>query len=225
MNRFSRCTSGAAFIEFAAVFPIILLLTLGAIDFGFLTVKIMSVRKASYMGARLASLVDPVATGINAPPAGTMAGAECFDHATGQRTGNCTIPPATVCTGGLSAGTCCPVGSKPGQCTSNYPWNETSFTAIQEEMSKFLLVDTLDRRQLQVTYEPTIYGHAQRAGGAPMSVTVSVRCTTYPFYMLYPLMGWALPGQPADCKGIPGTGLPLSPFPTTVQSEDLSTDN
>lgn len=228
MNRFLRSSSGAVFVEFTAVFPIILLLTMGALDFSFLMIKWVSASKATYAGARLASIMDPVASGINAATGGTSgstAGASCFNQGTGESSGKCTAKAATVCTGGTSGGSCCPVGTKPGQCTANYAWNESTFKAIYDEMDKFLLAGSLDRRQLQITYEPTDFGFAMRPVGAPMNITVSLRCQTYPFFMLYPLMGWALPGQPSDCAGIPGSGVRLPAFPTTVGSEDLSTVN
>lgn len=225
MDRFARCTAGAAFLEFTAVFPLVLVLTLGALDFTFLMIKWVSMSKATYMGARLVSIMDPVAIGINAVTTGTTAGASCFNQGTGQPSGSCTVAAATVCTGGVSNGSCCPPGSTPGQCTANYQWNEATFSAVVAEMNRFLLTETLDRRQIQITYRPTDFGFARRPIGAPMNITVSVRCITYPFYLLYPLMGWALPGQPSSCSGIPGSGINLPAFPTTVGAEDLSTDN
>lgn len=225
MNSLRRATSGATFVEFTAVFPIILLLSMGALDFSFLMIKWVSTSKATYAGARLASIMDPVAIGINAATTGSTAGASCFDPKTGKAVASCTLKAATICTGSTTNGTCCPLGTSPGSCTPNYPWNEATFKAIYDEMDKFLLTEGLDRRQLQITYEPTAMGYAMRPVGAPMNITVSVRCQTYPFYLLYPLMGWAFPGQPASCAGIPGSGLRLQSFPTTVPSEDLSTVN
>jgi len=162
---------------------------------------------------------------VNAGTTGTTAGASCFDQGTGNASGKCTLKAATVCTGGVSGGTCCPVGSTPGTCTVNYAWNEASFTAIYDQMSQYMLTEGLDRRQLQITYEPTEFGFAMRPVGAPMNVTVSLRCMTYPFFLLYPLMGWALPGQSSDCNGVAGSGVRLPAFPTTVPGEDLSTVN
>lgn len=225
MSRFSRHSSGAAFIEFTAVFPIILLLTLGGIDFTILMIKWVSLHKAADIGARLASVMDPVAIGINAATTGSSAGAACFNPADGTPTGNCTAKAPTTCTGGTANGSCCPPGSNPASCAPNYPWKEDTFGKVLAEMNRYMLIDTLDRRQLQISYEPTGFGYAMRPVGSPMNVTVSVRCTTYPFYLLYPLMRWVFPAKPSNCNGIPGSGMSLPGFPSTLPAEDLTTED
>lgn len=228
MSRDRRSTSGAAFVEFTAVFPVILLLTLGGIDFTILMIKWVSLHRATDVGVRLASLTDPVAIGINAAtPAtgGAAPGTACYDFSTHQTTNKCATKPSTICTGGVTNGKCCPVGSNAASCTPNYQWNESTFQKVIAEMNRQMLTEALDRRQVQIAYEPTGYGYAMRPVGSPMNITVSVRCTTYPFYLLYPLMGWAFPAKSADCAGIPGSGMSLPNFPSTLPAEDLSTAN
>lgn len=217
--------SGATIVEFSAVFPIILLICFGAADFTVLTIKWLSLNKATYAGVRMTAVLDPVAVGVNAAIEGGAAGASCFDPATGDPNGNCQTVAATVCTGDASGGKCCPTGSSPLSCSPNYPWNEVTFQKVLTEMNRFVLIGSIDRRQLQITYQPTNYGFAHRPVGAPMNVTVAVRCSTYPFYLLYPLMGWAMPGRPASCSGIPGSGINLPEFPSTIAAEDLKTEN
>ena len=225
MTSLRTSDAGASFVEFAAVFPIILVICFGAADFTILTVKWVSLNKATYAGARLAAVQDPVATGINSPTEGGAAGEACFNYDRGTDSGNCQINAPTTCTGSASGGKCCPVGSDPSGCSANYPWNEATFQNVLNEMNKFMLTDSIDRRQLQITYQPTRYGFAHRPVGSPMNITVAVRCSSYPFYLLYPLMGWAIPGRPASCTGVPGSGVSLPDFPSTVTAEDLSTDN
>lgn len=223
-KRASR-SRGATIIEFTAVFPVLMLLVMGTMDIAILSLKWVSLSKATYAGARLSTVLDPVAVGINARTPGSFAGAACFNHDDGTPSGNCTINAATVCTGGTSSGSCCPVGSNPTTCSPNYQWNETTFQAVLTEMNKFMLTETLDRRQVQITYQPTSFGFAQRPMGAPMNITVSVRCVTYPFYLLAPFMKWVFPAGPATCSGIPGTGISLPAFPTSLPAEDLSTND
>lgn len=225
MNRFLRTASGAAFIEFAAVFPVLLMLIMGTMDFSVLALKWVSLSKASYAGARLATVIDPVAIGVNAKTPGTVAGASCFDFDSGVATGACDMNAATVCTGAATGGSCCPVGATPGSCTSNYQWNEASFAAVLAEMNKYMLTESLERGQLQISYQPTDFGFAQRPVGPPMTITVSVRCVTYPFYLLAPLMKWVFSTMPASCAGIHGTGMSMPSFPTSLPSEDLATND
>jgi len=211
-------------VEFTVVFPIILLICFGAVDFTLLTIKWVSLNKATYAGARLVAVQDPVAIGINSITEGGAAGDSCFDSY-GNDSRKCTINAGATCTGDASGGRCCPVGSNPSSCAAIYAWNETTFQAVLDEMNKFMLTDSIDRRQLQITYRPTYYGFAHRPVGSPMNITVSVRCATYPFYLLYPLLGWAMPSRPSSCADVPGVGASLPEFPTTLPSEDLSTVN
>lgn len=213
MDRLVRDSSGATYIEFTVVFPLLMLLLLGGIDFSFLMIDWMSLNRASYVGARMATVVDPVATGVNAATAGTTAGASCFDYTTGASTGNCTARASAVCTGAATNGT----------CTGGYTWNETSFQTIFSEMNKYMLFSPLDRRQVQISYTPTGFGYAQRPIGPPMNVTVSFQCVTYPFYFLGALMHWVFSAPSGGCVGISGSGMALPQFPTTLPSEALST--
>lgn len=229
MSSRSRNARGASFVEFTAVFPILLLLTMGGMDFTLLMIKWVSLHKAADVGARKASLMKPVAIGINDPTTGSAAdvaaGTACYDFTTHATTGKCVAKVATVCTADASGGRCCPLGSNPASCAANYQWNEATFAKVLGVMNGYMITGSLDRRQVQITYQPTGFGYAQRPVGAPMNVTVSLRCTTYPFYLLYPLMGWAFPAKPSDCAGVPGSGLVLGSFQSTVPAEFLNSSN
>ena len=213
MDRLLRDSAGATYIEFTFVCPFLMLLLLGGIDFSLLMIDWVSLSRASYAGARLATVVDPVATGINAATAGTTGGASCFNYTDGTSTGNCTARASAVCTGAATNGT----------CTGGYAWNETSFQTIFTEMNKYMLFGALDRRQIQISYTPTGFGYALRPIGPPMNITVSFQCVTYPFYFLGALMHWVFAAPGSTCTGISGGGLALPQFPTTLPSEALST--
>ncbi|PZF78185.1 hypothetical protein DK847_07170 [Aestuariivirga litoralis] len=218
-------TGGATFFEFTVVFPLVMLVVLGSIDAAVLFMNWSSLGRATYVGARVAVVSPPIATGINAPTAGTAGGQSCYSFSTGAATGKCTEKAATVCTASATAGsgTCCPLNSNVSSCTKNYDWNEASFTKILDAINNGSSTIALDRRQLQVRYEPMGLSYVQRPVGTPMLVTVSVRCIRYPFYFLQPLLGWAFSGASAGCQGIgQPTGFPLPSFSTSLPSEDLN---
>lgn len=215
-NRLTSDERGATFVEFTAVFPFLMLLLLGTVDVGLLMVDWASLNRATYAGARFAAISDPVATGINAPIAGTLKGQSCINPATGASTANCTARAAT---------TCVATGSPTGGSCPGYTFNNTAMDAIVTEMNKLMILGTLDRRQVSVTYTPTNIGYVGRSDGFPVNITVGIRCFKHKFYFLEALMGWAFPAAGSECNGVPmTTGILLPAFATTLPSEDLKTN-
>lgn len=219
-NSFRQDTSGAAFVEFTVVFPMLMLFLLGTVDVTMLMVNWASYNRATYAGARFAAISNPVAPGINAAISGTKAGQNCINSTTGAASGNCTARSATTC---IASG-----AVTGGSCTNGYTWStasDTALDAIVTAMRQLLLVGTLDRRQVSVTYTPTNVGYVMRTGGPPLNITVSIRCAQFQFIFLQPLMGWAFPAPPTACRGITiPNGVTLPPFSTTLPSEDLTTN-
>ena len=80
----------------------------------------------------------------------------------------------------------------------------------------------LQRQNVQITYQTTGYGYGGQPGGLPMTVTVSLKCMTHPFYFLGALMHWVFT-PPAGCTGTP-LGPPMPTFATSLTSEDMQTN-
>lgn len=215
VNRLKNDSSGAALLEFTVVFPIVMLIVLGVIDVTLLMIDWSTYNRATYSGARIAAISDPVALGINAVIAGTSAGDACIDATTGNSTGNCTARNAATCiaTGATSG----------GSCTGGYGFSNTALDTIVAEMRK--VFSNLDRRQVSVTYTPIMMGYVGRPDGFPMNVTVSIRCVRHQFFFLHTLMKWTMPAAPTACSGINvPAGVVMPAFATTLPSEDLQTN-
>ena len=214
-NRFRNDSSGAALLEFTVVFPIVMVIVLGVVDVSFLMIDWSSYSRTTYAGARVASTSNPVATGINAPIAGTSPGDPCISPSSGSSTGNCTAKNAATCIAtGVSTG---------GSCTGGYTFSDAALNTIVGEMSK--VFSNLDRRQVSVTYTPIMMGYVGRPDGFPMNVTVSLRCVQHKYFFLDGLMRWVMPAAPAACNGIPvPAGVVMPAFATTMPSEDLQTN-
>ena len=213
---------GAAFVEFAVAFPVIMLFILGGVDIGLMMVNWTSYNRATFDGARYATISNPVAKGINATISGSsgtiLPGQSCLNTATGTSSGNCVMKKESTCiaTSKYEKG--------PGTCTNGYTFDYDALDNIVKRMGERLMEQSLDRRQVSVTYTPTNFGYVSRAGGAPMNVTVSLRCLRQHFFFLDGLMGWAFPPS-TDCAGISGAvGVRLPTFSTTLSSEDLADD-
>lgn len=195
----------------------LMLLLLGIMDITMLAIDWTSYNRATYAGARIAAISAPVAIGVNAPIAGTKPGQPCINPTTGAPTGFCTARSATTCiaTGAVSG----------GSCTNGYTFSDAALNTIHSEMTRLLLMNGLDRRQISVTYTPTNVGFVSRSDGPPLNITVSTRCLRSAFSFLGGLMGWILPSSPSDCNGIGlGRGISLPEFRTTLPSEDLTTN-
>lgn len=215
-NRLARDESGATFIEFAAVFPFLMLLLLSAVDVGMLMADFAGLNRATYAGARFAAISDPVATGINATITGTTNGQSCINPTTGAATANCTVRSAT---------TCVATGSPTGGSCPGYGFSDGAMNAIVAEMNQLMILGKLDRRQVSVTYTPTGLGYVGRTDGYPVNITVGIRCYKHKFYFIQAFMGWAFPAAGTECNGVPMTsGFLVPAFATTLPSEDLKTN-
>lgn len=73
VRRLKEKQRGAATVEMALVLPLLLLLTMGAIRYGWLFLKAQQVTNATRMGARTAVLPDATVEGVQANIAALMA--------------------------------------------------------------------------------------------------------------------------------------------------------
>ncbi|MEJ1937859.1 TadE/TadG family type IV pilus assembly protein, partial [Nostoc sp. NIES-2111] len=131
-SSFRNDSSGAALVEFTLVFPVVMVIILGVIDVALLMIDWSSYSRITYTGARYAATNAPVASGINADIAGTIAGASCVDGSTGATTSNCTVRNPSTCTAtSTTAG-----GS--GTCTNSYGFTAPSLDGIVGAMRKLI---------------------------------------------------------------------------------------
>jgi Flp pilus assembly protein TadG len=219
-NNLSTDGSGAAFIEFAAVFPLLMLVVLGTVDLSLLMIDWSNFSSATYVGARFAAVSDPVATGINndtAAASSATAGQSCIDVTSGAASGNCVTLGSTCATTGASTTVAC--------TNSTFTASSTALDAIVAAMNATLVEKQIDRRQVIVAYTPTNLGYVMRPGGSPMNITLSLRCVRHDFYFITSLMRWVFSTPESQCTGIGGsTGVALPTFSTTLPSEDLTTN-
>jgi Flp pilus assembly protein TadG len=212
VNKLLQDSEGGALVEFTLVFPILLLVALGTVDFTYMLFDWSMANKAAFIGARTAVVSDPVATGITNPTYDTtLLGQSCSNPATGAATGNCPAPVSTVCTPGASG----------GSCTAGYTFDNTAFTTILGNMQN--VFPRLQRQNVQLAYQTNGLGFVGRPGGLPMDVQVSIRCMTHQFYFIGALMGWIFTA-PAGCPAGTPAGPAIPAFATTLTSEDTVTN-
>jgi TadE-like protein len=222
VNRFWQDSEGGALVEFSVIFPMFLLAAFGTVDFSYMLFDWSMANKATFVGARRAVVLDPVASGITTPTYNSTQkgniGQWCFDPATGAIDSNHCPTENSTCT---------PAASN-GSCTSGYGWNEIAFTnpTATNEWQKGILdkmqaaFPRLQRQNVQISYQTNNLGFAGRPGGLPMNVTVSIRCMTHQFYFINALMGWIF-AAPTGCPAGTPAGPSIPAFATTLTSEDM----
>ena len=164
---FRRSDRGAAAVEFALIFPLLLALSFGLIEFGLVVYQMNMMEKATQIGVRKAVTSDPVS-----PSIATYSASE-----TGIGPG-LPLPPTleleVICTDVGCTGT--------GAITSP-SYSSEAFTAIVTAMES--MYPGIDPENVEVAYRHVGLGFVGRPGGAVVpAVTVSLRDMTYDFVLI-----------------------------------------
>jgi hypothetical protein len=190
---------GGAGVEFALVFPLLVLLTFGIIEFGFILYQMNMMEKATQIGARKAVTWDPVA-----PTLATYSASE---------TG---IGPGLPLPAGLQLDISCTNAGCTGTGAIADPgFSSDAFNAIVAEMQT--MYPGIGPENVVVTYRHVGLGFVGRPGGSVVpAVTVALRDMTYDFIMLDAIIELFGPAD-MDVADI------LYPsFNATLTGEDLS---
>ncbi|WP_245487677.1 TadE/TadG family type IV pilus assembly protein [Mesorhizobium sp. M4A.F.Ca.ET.022.05.2.1] len=189
-------------VEMTIVSTLLFALVLGFVDFGFAFFQWNAATKAVQVGARLASISDPIApqistAGPTATPGAPVA-AGSFAYVCNGATSTCTCTGAYCVAGVWSAanfnriyygddGVCGPVaGSRPGMCD---------------------FYSFLQPANVVVTYTATGLGYQTRAGGPVPTITVSLQNVPFHFFFLQGLMGFADITMPSMLSTVTGEDL------------------
>ncbi|UCI07304.1 TadE/TadG family type IV pilus assembly protein [Mesorhizobium sp. B1-1-8] len=208
IRRFAKSEDGAAMVEMTIVSTLLFALVLGFVDFGNAFYQWNAATKAVQIGARLASISDPVATNL------TTAGPT-------------TTPGAPVVAGAYGPFVCSYTGTT-GSCTNSGVFNATNFsrifrgdTAVTNDDACPALTGTqrpgmchffpgLRRDNVVVTYTATGLGFQTRLGGPVPTITVSLQNRTFQFFFLQGLMGFANINMPSMLSTVTGEDLKTS---------------
>jgi Flp pilus assembly protein TadG len=206
ISHFAKSEDGAAMVEMAIVSTLLFALVLGFVDFGNAFYQWNEATKAVQIGARLASISNPVATGLATAAPTTTPGAPVADGAyppfvckyTGN-TGACNGDAAKFSAADFSRifrgdtafsndNTCPALGAnqRPGMC---------HFFA------------GLHRDNVVITYTATGLGFQTRLGGPVPTITVNLQNLTFHFFFLSGLMGFNDIAMPSMLSTVTGEDL------------------
>jgi len=166
---FLRDEQGATLIETSLVFTLLILMTLGFIDFARAFSEWNTAEKAPQIGVRAAIITDPVAV--------ELATFDCD---------NASIALGTYCrNGGDTFGTITCSGAS-STCTNGNTFNPTAFNTILSRMR--VVYPQLQASQVIVEYKDVGLGFAGRAKPIP-AITVKLTNITFNFLVLNSMLG------------------------------------
>jgi hypothetical protein len=188
-------------VEMTIVITLLLTLVLGFVDFGYAFYQWNAANKAVQVGARLAEVSTPVATGV-VSEAGTPANSANVGLAVPAGTYNyrCTANAAGTASCTCVAGTC-----------ANLTVNQAAFDLIYDGdanrpgMHDFF--PALQKSNVRIEYAATGLGYWTRPGGPVPTIRVSIVGRQFQFFFLAGLLGFANITMPNMLSTVTGEDL------------------
>jgi Flp pilus assembly protein TadG len=204
--RFWRDEAGGPLLEAAIVVPVFLLFAFGSVDFLYGYYQWTAATKAVEVGARLAAVSDPVASGLNTVPANAVSatvlvGDQMPDFEVTCASASCSCTRGT-CTGygtySAAAMNTLVFGRGSAACNDATTYYNAGMCDILTQITA---------ANVKVVYSQTGLGFAGRAAGPVPSVTVSLQGVNFHFLFLNGLLGFADFTMPPLSTTITGEGL------------------
>lgn len=182
LKLFIRSEDGATMVEMSIAMTLLLTLTLGFVDFGFAFYQWNAATKAVQIGARLASISDPVASALTSAAPTSSPGAPVAAGAYGP----------FVCSYSGTTGSCSNNGNLDAAAFSRIFRGDTANTnddtcpalAANQRPGMCHFFPGLKRANIVVTYTATGLGYQTRLGGPVPTITVSLQNITFQFFFL-----------------------------------------
>ena len=189
---FLRDQHGSVMVEVTIMLSITLVLVFGAIDFLLLFYQWNAAAKAVQIGARLAAVSDPVASGLNrvsqavvsasVPPGASM---PSFVVSCDGRNETCTCNGANACRG---------MGGYDGSAMNTIVFGRGSSSCSDaksaDEVGMCDIFPRITPANVKIVYAQTGLGYAGRPGGPMPTITVSLQNLPFQFFFLRGLMGF-----------------------------------
>lgn len=205
-TRLAQDQRGAAAVEVAIVFGVLLVLTISLIEFALALWQWNSAEKATQLGVRYAVESNPVASAFT-----SYSGVSDGNFEPGESLDTSKVAAFTVrCT---SSGCTCPGGCSA--FSGNPGWDAVAFTAIVDKMRG--IFPRIQPENVVVEYRHVGMGFAGRLGADLVpTVTLELQGLTFDFLLLS-FLGPMLYGATT----VPA-GIPMPSFAATLTGEDLA---
>lgn len=201
-----RDETGAVFVEFAIMIPLVVLIVCGSIDFLYAFYQLNAAAKAVEVGGRIASVSDPVAAGLNNLPNEAVLNGSAPEGPLPSFRVTCSNERCTC------SGTCTGMTDNPFDAAAMnrivYGRNAAScgnFTT-DHVIGMCNLLPSITPDNVVIVYSQTALGYAGRPGGPVPTITVSLQNMRFQFFFLTPLLG---------------LHIAMPPMTATVTAQDL----
>lgn len=222
IRRLLHDLKGAVLVETTILIPILLVFLLGAVDFLFAFYEWSAATKAVEIGARIAAVSDPVASGLNSISTGVV-------NPPTVNPGD-PMPNFQVTCNGATQACTCTVGSCPGM--GSFSWaainkiicgrdntstTECNYPTNCHDATSYYFAGMCDIFQritaanVKIVYTQTGLGFAGRSGGPVPTITVSLQNIPFQFFFLNGLLGFRPINIPAAATTMTGEVLSSAP--------------
>ncbi|WP_296740480.1 TadE/TadG family type IV pilus assembly protein [Mesorhizobium sp.] len=192
-------------VEMAIAMTLLLTLTLGFVDFGYAFYQWNAATKAVQIGARMASISDPVASALTTAAPTTTPGAPVVAGAYGP----------FVCSYTGTTGSCTNSGAFSAAAFSRIFRGDTANTnddvcpslGTNQRPGMCHFFPGLQRSNVVVTYTATGLGYQTRLGGPVPTITVSLQNVNFQFFFLGGLLGFGNFNMPSMLSTVTGEDL------------------
>jgi Flp pilus assembly protein TadG len=207
--RFLRDQDGGPLVEATVMIPILLTFLLGSVDFMNAFVQWNQATKAVEVGARIAAVSDPVASGLNTIPTHALSSSTLLGD---------TMPDFQVtCDGGTQScsctrGTCTGMGTYSATAMNLIVYgrggNGTCATVTSYYTAGMCnMFGSITPAHVKVVYSQTGLGFAGRSAGPVPTITLSIENLQFQYFFLGGLMRLANMTMPPLSTTITGEGL------------------
>ncbi len=189
---FLRDQHGAVMVEVTIMLSITLILVFGAIDFLLLFYQWNAAAKAVQIGARLAAVSDPVASGLNRISQAVVSASVAPGAAMPNFVVTCDGRTATCTCNGVNA--CRGIKGYDGAAMNTIVFGRGSSSCSDAKSGDGVgMCDIFPRitpANVKIVYAQTGLGYAGRPGGPTPTITVSLQHLPFQFFFLRGLMGF-----------------------------------
>ncbi|MER9852686.1 MULTISPECIES: TadE/TadG family type IV pilus assembly protein [unclassified Mesorhizobium] len=204
---FAKSEDGATMVEMAIVSTLLFTLVLGFVDFGYALYQWNAATKAVQLGARLASISDPVATALTGAGPTTTPGAPVVAAAYGPFVCKYTGNVGACSNGGAFDATNFNFSRIFRGDTANTNDNACPAAGTDQRVGMCHFFPDLHRDNVVITYSATGLGYQTRLGGPVPTITVSLQNLTFHFFFLGGLLGFDDIAMPSMLSTVTGEDL------------------
>jgi Flp pilus assembly protein TadG len=208
--RFLRDEDGGPLVEVGVMIPILLTFMLGSVDFMNAFIQWNQATKAVEVGARIAAVSDPVASGLNTIPTNALSSSTLLGDTMPDFEVTCDgSTHACTCTRGTCTGLGTYSASAMNQIVYGRGGNGTCATATSYyTVGMCNTFGSITPANVKVVYSQTGLGFAGRSAGPVPTITVSIENLQFQYFFLGGFMRLA--------------NMTMPPLSTTVTGEGLS---